>query len=301
MTASFETAPRLCEATLPQLHKNVARPAFNSSDIAVGQVHLGVGAFFKAHLAPYTQTAIERAGGDWAIFGASLRSPEAYNSLAPQDNLFTATEKDGDGARARLLTVLRKMMTAPDNPAALIAAMAEPSVKIITATITEKGYCLDPKSSGLDFDHPDIRHDLAHSASPRTAVGLLAAALAKRAEAKAPVTILSCDNLPGNGALFQRAVRDFISEAYPKAAPALDELARFPSTMVDRITPAATDQDRREVLALTGLRDDAAVVTEPFTQWVIEDDFAAERPHWESALKAWPQHLHIHLKCICAA
>ncbi|PQA89768.1 mannitol dehydrogenase [Marinicaulis flavus] len=261
---------------------DVTRPAFDRAAAAIGQVHLGAGAFFKAHLAPYTQTAIEEAGGDWAVCGASLRSPDARDALEPQDNLFTVTEKDGDSAQTSLMTILKDMHVAPENPAALIGAIADPAIKIVTATITEKGYCLNPASSGLDFDHPDVKHDLENPAAPKTAIGLLAAAIHKRVAARAPLTVLSCDNLPGNGALFKNAVRDFIMEADPGATAALDEFVRFPSSMVDRITPATTDEDRREVMTRTGLFDAAAVVTEPFTQWVIEDDFVAERPQWEA-------------------
>ncbi len=283
MSASLENAPRLSEATLSGLRKDVRRPGFDRGGVSIGQVHLGAGAFFKAHLAPHTQTALEEADGNWAICGASLRSPEARDTLAPQDNLFTVTEKDGAGARTSLVTVLKEMLVAPENPAALIGAIADPAVRIVTATITEKGYCLNPASSGLDFDHPDVKHDLENPAAPKTAIGLLAAAIDKRIAARAPLTVVSCDNLPGNGALFKNAVRDFIGEAYPGAASAFDDHVRFPSTMVDRITPATTDEDRRDVFMNTGLYDAAAVVTEPFTQWVIEDRFAAGRPQWESA------------------
>lgn len=283
MTADFENAPRLCEATLSQIQDRVTLPSFVRSSISIGQVHLGVGAFFKAHLAQYTQAAVDCAGGDWAIGGVSLRSSDARDMLAPQDNLFTATQKDGDSTRTNLVSILKDTLVAPENPAAVIAAIGHPAVKVVTATITEKGYCLDLASAGLDFNHPGIRHDLKHSEAPQTAIGLLAAAIAMRIEARAPLTVVSCDNLPGNGRLFRNAVRDFLMAAFPKAASVLDEHVRFPSTMVDRITPATTDADLRDVLERTGLRDDAAVVTEPFTQWVIEDEFAAARPQWESA------------------
>lgn len=283
MTPAADNPPRLCETSLAELNSAAARPAFDRDKIAIGQVHLGVGAFFKAHLAPYTQTAIERAGGDWAICGASLRSPDMRDALAPQDGLFTVTEKDGAGARAKLVSILKKMLVAPESPEALIAAMADPAVNIVTATITEKGYCLHPASHGLDLDHPDVRRDLESPAAPRTAAGLLAAAIARRIAARAPLTVLSCDNIPNNGERFRSIVRDFMMEAYPGAVSALDELVRFPATMVDRITPATTGEDRSDVAARIGLRDEAAVITEPFTQWVIEDGFAAGRPLWESA------------------
>lgn len=282
MTTSTDTPPRLSEATLAQLKKDVKRPDFDRSEISVGQVHLGVGAFFKAHLGPYTQAAIDKDGGDWAVCGASLRSAGVRDALAAQDNLFTVTEKDGSGANATLVSILKETLVAPENPQALIAAMADPAVKIVTATITEKGYCLNTATAGLDFGHADIKHDLENPRAPKSAAGLIAAAVARRAETRAPLTVMSCDNLPGNGDRFRNIVRDFVAETYPQHLAALDDLVRFPSTMVDRITPATTEADLRDTESITGLRDEAAVVTEPFTQWVIENDFAAERPRWES-------------------
>lgn len=283
MTAIPENTPRLSEKTLKRLKSGVNVPKFDRCNIAVGQVHLGVGAFFKAHLAPYTQHAIQNTGENWGVCGVSLQSPTARNALAPQDCLFTVTEKDGDGASVDVVSILKDMLVAPENPQAVVNAIAEPAVKIVTLTVTEKGYCLDPATNALQHGHPDILHDLKNAPGPRTSIGILAAAIKKRIEARESLTILSCDNLSENGARLQAAAKEFIAEAYPDILPAIDDLVRFPSTMVDRITPAATDEDRREVSGLTGLYDEAAVVTEPFTQWVIEDAFSTERPDWESA------------------
>lgn len=276
-------APRLCERTAGQLRASVIRPALDRRKLGVGQVHLGVGAFFKAHLAPYTQEAIEQAGGGWGVIGASLRRPDARQELAPQDHLFTVTEKDAEGPRTTLISVLKDMLVAPENPGAVIAALAHPAVKVVTLTITEKGYCLDPASGALDENHPDILHDLAHAEAPRTAVGLIAAALKKRADARAPLAVLSCDNLSSNGARLREGVRRFAELSDPALGGIIDDFAAFPETMVDRITPATTPSDLDEIAEQIGLRDEAAVVTEPFTQWVIENRFITARPAWETA------------------
>ena len=276
-------AARLNDRTLKEVGGPVSLPQFDRRNTGIGQVHLGVGAFFKAHLAQYTQAAIDRAGGDWGVIGASLRSPQARDELAPQDNLFSVAEKDGAGSKLTVNGVFKSMLVAPENPEALIAAIADPDVKIVTATITEKGYCLDPATSTLDFDHPDIKHDIENRKSPKSAIGILSAAIARRIDARAPVTMISCDNLSNNGVRLKNAIRDFLLEADRENATVIDEFVRFPSTMVDRITPATTDDDRDDVARHIGLRDEAAVVTEPFTQWVIEDDFAGDRPKWEEA------------------
>ncbi|MBB5518997.1 mannitol dehydrogenase family protein [Amphiplicatus metriothermophilus] len=261
----------------------VVRPALDRRKLGAGQVHLGVGAFFKAHLAPYTQQAIERAGGGWGVIGVSLRRPDARDELAPQDHLFTVTETDAAGPRTTLIGVLKDMLVAPENPGAVVDALADPAVKIVTLTITEKGYCLDPASGALDENHPDIRRDLAHPEAPRTAAGLIAAALKKRLAARAPLAVLSCDNLSSNGARLRASVRRFAELWDPALARAVDDITAFPNTMVDRITPATTPADLDKIAERIGLRDEAAVVAEPFTQWVIEDRFMAARPAWEEA------------------
>ncbi|GAB4522100.1 MAG: mannitol dehydrogenase family protein [Amphiplicatus sp.] len=265
------------------MRAGVVRPDLDRQKLGAGQVHLGVGAFFKAHLAPYTQQAIERAGGDWGVIGVSLRRPDARDELAPQDHLFTVTEMDAAGPRTTLIGALKDMLVAQENPGAVIDALADPAVKVVTLTITEKGYCLDPASGALDENHPDIRHDLAHPEAPRTAVGLIAAALRKRVDARAPLTVLSCDNLSSNGARLRDGVRRFAELLDPALSRLIDDIAAFPNTMVDRITPATTPSDLDEIAERIGLRDEAAVVTEPFTQWVIEDRFIAARPAWEKA------------------
>ncbi len=278
-----ENAARLSDATLGQLKNSVNVPQFDRSQLAIGQVHLGVGAFFKAHVAQYTQRAIEKASGDWGVCGVSLQSSNVRNTLLPQDNLFTVTEKNGAGASVNVVSVLKEILVAPENPKAVVDAITDPKVKLVTLTVTEKGYCLDPATNELQFDHPDIQHDLNYPAAPRTAIGILASAIKIRLKARRRLSVVSCDNLSSNGIRLQSAVKEFIAEASPEILPAFDDLVRFPSTMVDRITPATTEDDLGDVYKSSGLYDQAAVITEPFTQWVIEDAFTTDRPAWEGA------------------
>ncbi len=264
--------------------KNAALPAYDWRARGPGHVHLGVGAFFKAHVAVYSDDAMARRAGDWRIRGVSLRRPDMRDALAPQDCLYTLTARDNERNATRVVASIADMLVAPENPRAVVDALAAPETKIVTLTVTEKGYCLDPASGALDLAHADIAHDLENLSAPVTAVGFLAAALAKRAADNAPpLTIICCDNLPHNGALLRGAVMRFLEAAAPSLAARLDDLAAFPSTMVDRITPATTPDDLDEVEQRIGVRDEAAVVAEPFSQWVIEDRFANARPAWDEA------------------
>lgn len=258
-------------------------PAYRPQDHGVGIVHLGLGAFHKAHQAVYTDDALAARGGDWRIRGVSLRSPEAAEALNPQGGCYTLLTRGAEGAEARIVGSIADVLVAPDDPEAVIAAIADPMVRVVTLTVTEKAYGIDPATSGLDGTHEAVRHDLTNPSSPRGAVGFLAAGLARRAaDGSGPLTIVSCDNLPHNGQVLRRLVMEFAAQTRPDLRGFIESEARFPSTMVDRITPAATEATLRDAAALTGADDRAAVETEPFTQWVIEDDFAGERPFWEA-------------------
>ncbi|HEX5789352.1 MAG TPA: mannitol dehydrogenase family protein, partial [Woeseiaceae bacterium] len=277
------TAPRLGPDTLAALAPAVVRPAYERSAAGVGIVHLGVGAFMRAHVAVYCDETLGSAGGDWAIAGVSLRRPNVYEQLAPQDCLYMVCVRSGKAADYRLIGAIRKILVAPDDPAAVIRLLAQPATRIVTITVTEKGYCLDARRTGLDKDHPDIARDLAHPEAPRSLVGILHAACRARQETDAgPLTIVSCDNLPANGRLLERALADF-SALSGTGADWICANAAFPSTMVDRIVPATTTDDVTAAAAATGVEDHGLVCTEPFTQWVIEDRFAGERPAWEQA------------------
>ena len=250
-----------------------------------GIVHLGLGAFARAHLALYTEDTA--APGDalaWGILGASLQRPDQRDLLAPQDCLYTAVERGPEGATTRIVTCLTGVLVAPEDPQAVLTAMSNGSTRIVTLTITEKGYCHDPATGRLNLAHPTIAHDLAHPHAPRGAIGFLVEALRRRREAGLrPFTVLCCDNLPANGHVVARLVEAFAAERDPSLAAWIAAEGRFPCSMVDRIVPATTPADVAEMARLTGLEDAAPVIHEPFRQWVIEDRFVdGARPRWEA-------------------
>ncbi len=249
-----------------------------------GIVHLGLGAFFRAFGCVYIADAMQASGGDWGIVGVSLRSPDTRDALRGQGWAYTSVALGATGERARRITVLNDVLVAPENPAAVLAAMADPAVKIVTLTVTEKGYCHNPATGALNPDHPDIRHDLSHDL-PVSAPGYLVRALQmRRAAGIAPFTVLTCDNLPENGRLVRGVVLDLARRIDPALAEWIAGLGRFPCTMVDRITPATTAADIARVAELTGWPDAAPVMHEPFGQWVVEDDFVGgDRPDLAAA------------------
>lgn len=268
---------------LTALPGKVAGPDYDRAALTTGIVHLGIGAFHRAHMADYVDRILTAGDRRWGITGVSLRSAGVRDQLAPQDGLYTLVVRDGDGDRLRVIGAVRNVLVAPDDPAAVIAAMAAADVRIISLTVTEKGYCHDPATGALNPEHPDIIHDLAQPKAPRSAIGYLVAALAARRDAgTGGVTLLSCDNLPHNGAMLARVVNDLARRLDPALPQWIAAHVRFPSTMIDRIVPATTDADRDALARRIGLRDEGMVKAEPFTQWVIEDDFIAGRPAFES-------------------
>jgi fructuronate reductase len=273
---------RLCLDTLRAAPPGVRGPAFDPAALGRGIVHLGVGAFCRAHQAVFTEDAIEAAGGAWGVRGVSLRRPDAAEALRPQDGLYTLEIRKAEPVY-RIVGVLREMLVAPAEPEAVLSALAAPETHVVTLTVTEPAYALGPDGA-LDLDDPDVAHDLAGEGAPRSVAGWLAAGLERRFEAGAgPVTILSCDNLRDNGRKLERAVRAMAERRRPELARRLATLASFPNTMVDAITPASDAALLQRVRAAIGLEDLAAVQREPFAQWVIEDSFVADRPAWERA------------------
>lgn len=272
---------RLSEATLSQLPADIARPAYDRRALATGIVHLGVGAFHRAHQAVFTEAAIAAGDPRWGILGASLRAADTREALAPQDGLYTLAVRDAAGESLSVVGALKGVLAAPENPAALLAAMCDPAVKIVSLTVTEKGYCHDPARGELKPDHPDLVHDLARPDAPRSAPGFLLEALARRrAAGVAPFTVLTCDNLPANGETAHRVVTGLARLRDRALADFVAGEVAFPSTMVDRIVPATTDADRDHVALELGMRDEWPIVTEPFIQWVVEDRFPQWRPDW---------------------
>ena len=268
-------------ATLGSVPGRVARPGYDVAAVRVGIVHLGLGAFHRAHQAIYTDAVLAR-DPRWGICGVSLKTPRATHLLAAQDGLYTALEKDRAGTRARIAGALREALFLGAERETVLARCADRSVHVVTLTVTEKGYCHDPASGALDLAHPDIVRDLAAPGAATSAPGFIVAALAARRLADSgTISIVCCDNLPHNGRVVAGIVTAFARAADPALADWIERNVAFPSTMVDRIVPATTPGDVAEAARLTGLADAAPVVFEPFRQWVIEDRFAGPRPAWE--------------------
>lgn len=249
-----------------------------------GIVHLGLGAFFRAHGAIYIKEAMEQSGGDWGVIGVSLRSPGVRDKLADQGCLYTALELSDQGLKSQVVDVVTSVLVAPEKPYAVLQAMASEATRIVSLTITEKGYCRGGEATTLDFEHPDIKHDLQHIA-PKSAPGFLARALEMRwRQGLRPFTVLSLDNLPSNGQVTGQIVCEFAAQIDPDLARWIETESRFPCTMVDRIVPAATEELIDRASSTTGYFDTAVVAHEPFRQWVIEDDFVdGTRPDFEAA------------------
>lgn len=258
-------------------------PGYRPEDTGTGIVHLGLGAFARAHIAAYTDGAIAAAGGDWRIIGVSLRGEDVANVLNPQDGRYTLIER-GEKPEARVIASIAGVIAGNGLSDRVLAAISGPGCHIVSTTVTEKGYGL-LRSGECDIGHPAVAADLQNPSSPRGVLGLIAQGLALRiANGLAPFAVLCCDNLPENGPLLRAAVVDFARRAHgPSLADRIAAEVSFPATMVDRITPASTARTLADAEALTGYEDRAAVETELFSQWVIEDDFPSGRPSWEKA------------------
>ena len=270
---------------------DLARLKYDRRAVQTGIVHLGLGNFHRAHQAVYTDDVLAR-DPRWGICGVSLKSRGVADALRAQGHLYSVVTKSGegtgrDGTAARIIGSVREALCGADEMAQVIARIGAVDTHIVTLTITEKGYCYDPASGKLNFAHPDIAHDLQYADTPRSALGALFRGLSAR-KALAPtvsghLTILSCDNLPHNGATLAGLMHEFAASADPSMSAWIEDHVSFPSSMVDRIVPATTDADIAATEALLGAHDAAPVMTEPFSQWVIEDNFAGPRPAWEEA------------------
>ncbi len=270
---------RLGAATLAGVPASVRQPEYDRAALKPGIVHLGIGAFHRAHQAVFTEDAIIKSGGDWGIIGASLQRPDVPDALAAQDCLYTV-ETLGHAASYRVMGVLKRALFAPRDAAALTAALAAPATHAATLTLSEKGYCLDAKGE-LDFSHPDIAADLAAPWKPRSTIGWLALGLEERRKAGAgSLTVISCDNLQNNGAKLSAAVESLAARTFPQLGAWLKSNTAFPLTLVDCIVPAAGPEHRARVAAALGMEDGASVQREPFAQWVIQNRFAGPSPAW---------------------
>lgn len=255
------------------LPASVRAPGYDRSEQAAGIVHIGIGAFHRAHQAVYTDDAMTAGDRDWGIIGVSLRSGDVAAQLGPQDGLYTVSTRSAVGTQLRLIGAVQTVLVAADDSQAVIDAIAAPTTHIVSFTVTEKGY----------LRRADGSLDLAAAAGNPSLYRFVAAGLAERkATGRGGLTLLSCDNLAGNGGVLRRLMREYLAACHPDLSAWFDATCTCPATMIDRIVPATTDADRAEVEALLGARDEGAVVTEGFGQWVIEDDFAGPRPRWEA-------------------
>lgn len=266
------SAARLGPETLGTLPPQVARPLYDRDAQAVGIVHFGIGAFHRAHQAWYTDAAMNAGDTNWMITGVSLRSPAVAHQMNPQGGLYALAERSGGSTVTRIIGSVRNVLVAGEEPDGVIAALAAPTTHVVSLTITEKGYCRRADGS-LDLDLAD-RTSFYH---------FVTQALVRRRKSElGGVTLLPCDNLADNGATLARLMIQYLARHEPDLVPWFEENCTCPSTMVDRIVPATTSDDRAWVAAtLGGIQDEACVVTEPFSQWVIEDRFAGRRPDWD--------------------
>ncbi len=281
--------PRLGRSSLATLPAGVAVPSYLDDDLRIGIVHFGVGNFHRAHEAMYLDRLLTAGlAHDWAICGVGLRERDARmrDALAGQDGLYTLTLRHPDGRdEIGVIGSIRRFLHAADDPAALREQLADPSVRIVSLTITEGAYVDDPTNGRVAADDPAVAEETAGDlVSPRTAFGWIVAGLReRRRRGVEPFTVMSCDNIQGNGAVARRSVEAVARLVDPGLADWIAATVAFPSTMVDRITPVTTAVDAARVRTRLGVEDAWPVACEPFTQWVIEDRFPAGRPAFEAA------------------
>lgn len=300
------TAARLGTARLATLPAVVGRPGYDRAKVTPGIVHLGLGAFSRAHLGVYTDDVLASGATDWGIVGVNLRSPAIVDALKPQDGLYTLLCRENGDDRLRVIGAFLDVMNAATELDAVLQAMARPEIRVVTITVTEKGYCHDPATSRLNEAHPMVTADLADPMHPRSLPGLIVEALRLRRDAGVPpFTVLSCDNLPQNGRITKAVVTRFAQLRDADLGRHVADGVAFPSSMVDRITPATKEEDRAVVAAGLGMTDAWPVVAEPFHQWVIEDRFPAGRPAWDKAGAILTDNVHpfetMKLRCLNGA
>lgn len=278
---------KLDRASLPALDNAVSVPTYDLTSVRAGIAHMGVGGFHRAHQAMYVDRLLNRGEAtEWGIVGIGLMPGDAAmrDALHDQDQLYTLVVKHPDGTReAHVLGSIIDYLFAPDDPEAVLAALTDPGIRIVSLTITEGGYHVDQSTGELDLDDA-LRADLVPGAVPATSFGFIVEALARRREAGTPpFTVMSCDNIQGNGTLTRRVIPAFARLRDPALGDWIEADVAFPNSMVDRITPVTTDADRELLAAEFGVEDRWPVVCEPYTQWVLEDDFPTGRPPFEDA------------------
>jgi mannitol 2-dehydrogenase len=277
----------LSRATLGQLPPRLLRPSYDVENVRAGIVHLGLGAFHRAHMARYTHDLMERkvTASEWGIVGAGLCNSDwpTWQALKPQDCLYTLVERQGERVIATIIGSLCGMIYAAESSASLLAAIDDPAIRIVSLTVTENGYCLNPATKSLDPGHAAIVHDLSNPRLPQSPIGIIVEACRRRrAVGGDAFTVLSCDNIPHNGVVLHDAVQVFAELRDPALAEWIETNTSFPSTMVDRITPISTAEDVAALGRTYGIADRGAIFSEIFRQWVIEERFVGGRPEWEA-------------------
>ncbi|MBF7073671.1 mannitol dehydrogenase family protein [Glaciecola sp. MH2013] len=277
---------RLNATMLSNLPEEIDGPKYAPAEHGVGILHIGIGAFHRGHQAVFTDDAIARAGGDWRITGVSLRSPTVANQLNPQNGLYTVTEKSGGKSTSRVIASVAKVISARQNQSELLTSLASPSIKIITLTVTEKGYYFDQATGTLMWEAEDVQHDVLYPNQPVTMPGYLVLACQLRMKSEyshtSKLTVISCDNLSENGRITEKVVIALATKISIELVEWISANVTFCSSMVDRIVPKVTQTDIENHIASAGYEDRGLIITEPFKQWVIEDNFCTERPDWES-------------------
>lgn len=278
---------------------------YDRASLPLGLAHLGVGAFHRCHQAEYLEDALEAGAERRLELGVNLRPPSIAAQLGAQDGLYARTLQEGDTRETRVIGAIGRVMDAGDAPTDAIAALATPAIDTITLTVTEKGYCHVPATGALDWAQPELEADLARGADRQSVPGFLCAVLRSRMEARAPVTLVSCDNIPANGRILRAAVLGFAEAEDQRLAKWIEENVRFPSTMVDRIVPATSEADLAFAREALGVEDAGTVVGEPFRQWVVENDFALTRPRWDVGGAEFvgdvEEHEHVKMRVLNAA
>jgi mannitol 2-dehydrogenase len=283
-----DTTTTLNAAALGSISAVVAVPTYDRSQVSVGIVHLGVGAFHRAHQAMYLDRLMNDATAlDWGICGVGVlpQDRRMKDALDAQDCLYTLIIKHPDGSlEPRVIGSIVEYLLAPDDPEAVIEKMAASTTRIVSLTVTEGGYNVHPVTGDFDVRNEAVLADTKPGVVPSTSFGLLVEALVRRrSRGLAPFTVMSCDNIQGNGDVARRMFTAFARLRLDELGVWVSQNVHFPNSMVDRITPVTTDEDRAVLAERFGIADAWPVVCEPFTQWVLEDEFALGRPPYEDA------------------
>lgn len=271
--------------SLDSLSPDVVRPDYDRQAVRTRMVHIGFGAFHRAHQAVCSDRLASQYGSDWGYCEVNLNSGELIQALKQQDYCYTVAEMAGEEMALRVIGVVKEALHGKsDGIDAVIEALAQPDVAIVSMTVTEKGYCYEPSSGRLDLAHPSIVHDIAHPEAPSSLPGIILAGIVRRRErGLPPFSVMSCDNMPENGHVTRNVVLGLAEKQSSELAAWIAENITFPSTMVDRIVPAMTDETHAALREKLGCDDPVSVACEPFFQWVIEDNFVSGRPAWEKA------------------